>query len=201
MKIAELSKHDLGIVDFTSQDQTRPILTGIHVRRSGDKIEFQVTDGYIAVTHKVLAQTAVVFEPFIIQGDLFKQLKKLAGIRKFERPINPQKTWKGYEKVTILDLVELHHDRVEIPTMGLKINYLPIDGKFPDLDHLLREGIKPTGETEVLLRHPFISKMAKWIGSSGDSSDRGVTLKVNGKMRPVEITKGDTYGVIMPLKS
>lgn len=182
--LVKLTKHDLAVADFASTDDSRPILTGVLVRVKDDYgVELVATDSYRLIVHKVgKTETADLPEgnQLLIPADVFKRAHRYYGAVTKKHP----KT------------VELYNDHLAIPELGVRIDFTQIEGKYPDVDSLLK---RTTGETPARV----VSLDPKLVGKTMAffATEHSVKINFNGNLSPVEIKSDNSHAVVMPQKS
>lgn len=192
--LAVLSKRDLDVATFAGNDSGRPMLTHVLARKKDGKVQLIATDSYAAVVTDISAIELPEFEQFLIPATALLMAKKVVGKHEVY-------THRRTRKAD--DHVHLYADRIEIPEQNITIAIKTEDdaSKYPDLDKLIKN-IDRTNSADVTLNSKLLERATKFVGSDpAGSGSNACNIKINAKLAPVEITNGNTYALVMPLKS
>lgn len=188
----ELSKHDLGVADFSSTEDSRPMLQNILVRINAEKqIEMVTTDSYMLIKHKPRDFVGEPFDPFLIPASVLQQVNKLV--------------WKA-TKYNPAPIIQVHSNKIVLVGYGaipsITLDFKPEGdsevAKYPDIDKLLNN-IERNANRKVVLNAKYVVKVLKFLDRSEYAGSVEVT--VNAALAPVEFQTKLTYAVVMPLKS
>lgn len=205
--IARLNKHDLDIAIFTSKDDARPILQHILVRKTkptekgqAGSVELVATDSYRAMLYKAQLALGTVRSPQP-PAEVFKELRKLVGKRTVSET-NKVRKLRGKGPYTRRDDVELYPDRAEIPGLKIVMKFEQPEAPFPDLDKLIKDKIvRKDYAADLTLSGRYLSDIIKFVQADPMNGYDGVTIRHNGKLEPFEVFRGNSYGILMPLKA
>lgn len=184
----ELKKHDLGVADFAHSEDSRPMLQHVLARINDEKqIELCVTDSYVLIKHKPRDFVGEEFEPFLIPAKVLQRVNKLVT--------------KG-TKFKPAPVIEVYRDHINLLGIGVRIDFKPLDestaDKYPDIERVLRDAVKPTTDGNVKLNGRYIQKVCKFITT--EENGGSIDITVGAKMAPTVFKTNLTYAVIMPLK-
>lgn len=191
--LAVLSKRDLDAATFASTDNSRPVICHVLVRRRGSNVQLIATDSYALVVADIPAIEYPEFDEFVVPADVMLLAKKV---------ISKVEVDYGRRTKKVDDKVELYADRLVIQSSGVT---LPIKTEqdatnYPKIDKLIKD-IDRQKADDVTLNAKLLERATKYVGSDpAGSGSNACKIVINGKLAPVEITNGNTYALVMPLK-
>lgn len=197
-KPIKLTKHDLKVFNFASTEEIRPLICHVLVRPGlYDKYpEMLATDSYIGMVHTVVDGESenAEFEPFLVPAKVLKQLYALCGTYR----LKANRRFKG---IKITDIVELYNTHAIIPTLNLRIDFAQPEGKYPELDKLIKDNITGAKTNTAILNANYMAKVAKFVSTHPLSNTGTFEMRVNDKLQPIEFIGKYSYGVVMPVRS
>lgn len=201
-KLFTLSKRDLDVALFASTDETRPMICHVHVSKKDGNVVLKATDAYVAIVLNINAIDMPDFAPFIIPASTLKLAKKVMG----QRTQTVRKIGFRVKQYRVVDVADVYTDRIEIPTLDMVLKYEPLGesdaSKYPDIDKLIAGIDNKNANTTVKLNSKLLERVIKFVSSDPiGSGGHGCDVKINGKYDPVKITNGNSYGLVMPIKS
>lgn len=191
--LAVLSKRHLDVATFAYKDTNRPMICHVLVRRTGSMVELLATDSYAAVIAGIPAIELPEFKPFLVPAETLLLAKKVVG---------KHEVFVGRRTKKADDTIELYADRVVIPERNITLNFKTDEdaAKYPDLNKLIND-IDRKPADDITLNSQLLERATKFVGSDPEGSgSHACKIKINGKLAPVEITNGNSYALVMPLK-
>ncbi len=192
--LAVLSKRDLDVATFASTDNARPVICHVLVRRKGSNVQMIATDSYALVVADIPAIEYPDFDEFIIPADIMLMAKKV---------ISKVEVDSGRRTKKVDDKVELYKTHMIVQSTGIRIPIAtPCEvDSYPKIDKLIND-IDHSRADEVALNSKLLERATKFVGSDpAGSGSNACRIKINAKLAPVEITNGNSYALVMPLKS
>lgn len=192
--LAVLSKRDLDVATFASTDNSRPVICHVLVRRKGSNVQLIATDSYALVVADIPAIEYPDFDEFIVPADTLLWAKKVVGKHEIDF---------GRRTKKVDDKIELYADKLVVQSTGIT---LPIKtdseaSSYPKIDKLIKD-IDRSQASDVTLNAKLLERATKFVGTDpAGSGSNACKIKINAQLAPVEITNGNSYALVMPLKS
>lgn len=183
--LVTLSKHDLQVHKFASTDDSRPLLTAVMLRKNDGNYELVATNSYIAIVHKLKEFEESEFKPILIPAATLKKAGTIMG--------------RSAMIDGVLNVVEVYKDYIRLPALRMSIEFTAIEGKYPDLDKLIREINHKEFAKPVVLNPEYVNTVMSFFQSQ--DYNVSVEVSVNDKLAPVEFKTTQSYALVMPLKS
>lgn len=173
-----------GTLFATTSDETKRILTGVHLKIHPDTLEFAATDGH---------RLAVIGAAF--QG--FPKNKQTEAIESLAFTV-PAKTLVELERIlstrASIEPVQLSYEEskalVEFRWGAQRLMSRCLEGAYPDYEELLKQELK---QQVMLEKAPFIKALER-IAVLADKKERTVNIRLNSEEQQVSLSLFREFG-------
>lgn len=177
---------------FASSDETRPVLTCLHLTTTGEALHVESTDSY-----RFARDYIELSEPPAVPVDFLLCATDARKIVTFLRTVKPSATTQATATLTFTGT------RLDVAgaRSGLWVSGLLTDLPFPKLRTEWEEG-KPVAEL-VAMDPRFLTEYAKVLvkdAEKGWGENAPMRMEHRGARKPIYLTVGDTFSsLLMPM--
>lgn len=188
-KIVSYSKN------MTSKDETRYLLTVVCIDAHNDRLRLRATDGYKMIEEsfdcswlveslKANSAALLCYKPQVKMLEIL--LKNNKGIREFNAAFDD-----GPKNL-----------RVYIGNESVVFAEVDNQNTYPYTDAIKPK--EPESKIEIRLNAEYLLALAKAARRADDKKctfDVLLTINTENKLAPIVVTKGDAYGILMPMRN